>query len=246
MFRIVIVGWRVGRYIERCIRSVIDQECKDWTACIVLDPSDDDSYEVACRVSNGDDRIKLCYNSHQAFATANIINSIKGQPCQDDDVIVTLDADDWFASTSTLSIVKRYYDAQPELLVTHGSWVSYPNPAANTNNFPYSTEDWQKGVRKVNWRASHLRTFKYKVWKHVKEDDLKGPDGIFARVAWDLAIMFPMLELSGYNRVKFIPELLYVYNQETPYNDGKMRLKEQMLFADYFAAKKPYDYLENL
>lgn len=244
MFRIVIVGWRVGKYIERCLKSVIDQDCKDWTAFLVLDPSDDDSYEVALRVSKDDDRIKICYNSHQAFATANIVYAIKQQTCQDDDVIVTLDADDWFASPSTLSIVKRYYDAQPDLLVTHGSWVSFPNPAANTNNAPYSTEDWQKGIRRVNWRASHLRTFKYKVWKNVRDEDLKGPDGLYARVAWDLAIMFPMLEMAGQNRVKFVPEAIYVYNQESPFNDGKMRLQEQMQFADYFAAKPPYQYKE--
>ena len=84
------------------------------------------------------------------------------------------------------------------------------------------------------------------MWKNVKDEDLKGPDGLYARVTWDLAIMFPMLELSGYNRVKFIPEIIYVYNQETPYNDGKMRLKEQMQFADYFAAKQPYSYKMDL
>ena len=52
--------------------------------------------------------------------------------------------------------------------------------------------------------------------------------------------MFPILEMAGQDRVKFIPELIYSYNQESPYNDSKMRLREQMQYADYFAAKPPY------
>lgn len=240
MFRIVIVGWRVGRYIERCIRSVIDQECKDWTACIVLDPSDDDSYEVAYRISKEDRRIKLFYNDTQKFAGTNIIKSIAEQSCEDEDIIANLDGDDWFLDNKSLAIVKGYYERYPNILVTHGSWVSYPNPYAMTNNAPYTLEDWQKGIRKVNWRASHLRTFKYKVWKHINKEDLKGPDDIYGRVAVDLAIMFPILEMAGQDRVKFIPELIYSYNQESPYNDSKMRLMEQMHYADYYAAKPPY------
>jgi glycosyltransferase involved in cell wall biosynthesis len=246
MLRLVIVGWKVDKYIEKCLKSVMDQDYKDWTACVVLDPSDDNSYDVAYRVSNGDSRIKVLLNSAQKFATANIIRSIKEQPCQDEDIIVTIDGDDWLSGLDSLAIVKGYYDRQPNLLITHGSWVSYPNPAVNTNNAPYSAADWQKGIRKVGWRASHLRTFKYKVWKYVKDEDLKGPDGLYARVAWDLAIMFPMLELSGADRVRYVPELIYTYNQETPYNDGKVRLREQMQFADYFAAKTPYVYREVL
>lgn len=246
MFRIVIVGWNVGNYIEKCVKSVINQNYKDWTACVVLDPSDDNSYEAAYRASSGYPQIRVCMNSSRMFATANIIRSIKEQFCKDDDVIVTIDGDDWLAGPDTLSIVKGYYDQQPELLVTHGSWVSYPDPSANTNNAPYSAEDWAKGIRKVDWRASHLRTFKYKVWKHVKDEDLKGPDGLYARVAWDLAIMYPMLELSGQKRVKYVNERIYVYNQESPYNDGKVRLMDQMQFANYFAAKKSYEYQEFL
>lgn len=242
MYRIVIIGWRVETYIERCISSVIAQDIKDWTACVVIDPSDDRTVEIAESFAARDSRIKVISNPTQMFATANIVRSINEQSPSDNDIIVTLDADDWFAGPDTLSIVDGYYRKDPNLLVTHGSWVSFPNPSANTNNAPYSTADWDKGIRTVDWRASHLRTFKYKVWKHVKDEDLKGPDGLYARVAWDLAIMFPILEMSGRYRVQYVPERIYVYNQESPFNDGKMRLREQMQFADYFAAKVPYAY----
>jgi glycosyltransferase involved in cell wall biosynthesis len=244
MFKIVIVGWRIEKYIERCLTSVLSQDVKDWTACVVLDPSEDRSLEVAMLFAAQDSRITVIGNSAQQFATANILRSIKEQNPHDEDIIVTLDGDDWFTGSDSLSVVKRYYDLNPDLLVTHGSWISYPNPNVNANNAPYSEADWGVGIRRVHWKASHLRTFKFKVWKHIKDDDLKGPDGMYARVAWDLAIMFPMMEMAGPSRVTFVPEKIYTYNMETPYNDEKMRFQEQKSFAEYFTNKEPYTHKE--
>jgi len=246
MFRIVVVGWKAEPYVERCLNSIIHQSVQDWTACVVLDPSDDRTVEIAQAVAAKDSRIAVVANEKQLYAIPNIIRSIDEQRPADDDVIVTLDVDDWFSGPDTLEIVKRYYDSNPDLLMTHGSWVSYPHPDAPTNNRPYNHEDWVKGVRKVDWRASHLRTFKYKVWKHVNFNDLKDNAGVYYKSAWDLAVMMPMLELSGPNRVAYVSEKIYTYNQETPYNDSKMRLQEQMRYADEIASKSPYQYNSNI
>jgi hypothetical protein len=211
---------------------------------VVLDPSEDRTVELANKFCALDSRIKVIANSTHMYSIPNIIRSITEQDPEDDDIIAILDGDDWLAMNISLELVKDYYDANPELLVTHGSWVSYPDPNVINNSCPYTEEDWNKGIRKVDWRASHLRTFKYKVWKNVKHDDLKGPDGEFIRVAGDLAVMYPMLEMSGRDRVQFIPEKIYVYNQETQYNDHKLRVQEQMNMADYIASKPPYSRLE--
>lgn len=241
MFCIVIVGGPVEKYIDRCLHSVVAQDVSDWKACVVLDPTGDATIERAEKYTT-DSRIKVLSNSMQLYAVPNIIQSILQMGPKDDDVIVTLDADDWFSGPDTLSIVKKYYDADPNLLLTYGSWVSYPNYDAITNCKPYSQEDFDKGVRKVDWRATHLRTFKYKVWKYVQDQDLRNEQGEYFKSGWDLAIMWPMLEMAGLSRTKFLSEKLYIYNQETPFNDSKLRLKEQMAYADYIAAMKPYSY----
>ena len=244
MFRIVIVGWRAEQYVERCLNSVLHQSVSDWTACVVLDPSDDRTVEIAQAVAAKDSRITVIANETQMYAVPNIIRSIDEQHPSDNDVIATIDCDDWASGPDTLEVVKRYYDSNPDLLMTHGSWMPYPRPTDPTNNGPYSAEDWAKGLRRVDWRATHLRTFKYKVWKHVNHDDFRGPDGEYAKVAWDLFLMWPMLEMSGMCRVQYIPDRIYTYNQETPFNDNKLRLQEQMFLADYIAAKPPYSYRE--
>jgi len=245
MFRLVIVGGPAENYIEKCIGSITSQSCAEWTACVVIDPSVDKTIEKAINIIK-DSRISLIINDKRLYAIPNIIRSINEQHPADDDVIVTVDLDDFLSGPDSLSIVKKCYDANPNLLVTHGSWMPYPRPEDPTNNGPYSPADWAKGIRRVDWRATHLRTFKYKVWKHVRDEDLRGSDGEYFKVAWDLAIMMPQLEMAGMYRVQYIPERIYTYNQETPYNDNKLRLQEQMRTADYIAAKPAYSYIENL
>jgi len=51
--------------------------------------------------------------------------------------------------------------------------------------------------------------------------------------------MFPMLEMAG-NRQEFIEDLLYVYNDQNPISDHKIRRKEQILVAKEIRRKKRY------
>ena len=241
MFRIAVPTWNTERYIAKSLSSVLIQKENNYTCCVVVDPSTDKTDYIVKETIGKDPRFKIITNGVQKYALANIIDSINYQSPEDDDIIVLLDGDDWLINDNVLSIIKGYYDRDPSLLVTHGSWVAYPNPNAITNNAPYTEEDFRNNIRKVSWRASHLRTFKYKVWKKIKDSDFRDENNNYFRSAWDLAIMWPILEMATYKRVKFVPDILYVYNQETPYGDGHMRLREQMYLTDYIAGMKPYD-----
>ena len=242
MYKIVVVGGPAEDYIDRCLESLLAQEIKDWEACVVLDPVGDLTYERAKKFESS--KIKVIKNDEKMFALPNILRSIKELNPDDEDVIITVDADDWLEGTKALSVVDTYYKRNPELLVTHGSWQQYPNPGEITNNGAYNEVEFRNGIRRYPFRASHLRTFKYKLWKRIKEEDLKDGDGDFYTSAWDLSFMWPLLEMAGVRRVKFIPEVLYNYNQETPYNDAKVRLEEQCRLTDYIARLQPYKYVE--
>lgn len=250
MFKIVVIGGPAESYIDRCLQSLNNQTVKEWQACVVLDPVGDKTFEKASAYTS--DRIKVILNEERRYALPNIIRSIESMSPSEEDIIVTVDADDWLYSYdnpnpwTSLEIVKSYYDKDPNLCLTHGSWYSYPDTSANTNNAPYTTSDFQGNIRKIPWRASHLRTFKYKLWKHLKYDDLKDENGEFYMSAWDLAFMWPLMETCGFDRIKFIPEHIYTYNQETPFNDAKERGRQQMYYTDYIAAQPQYQYKENL
>jgi len=244
MLKILIVGGPVEYYIERCLKSLVLQFHTDWEAQVVLDPFKDRSVEKALNWQS--DKLRVHVNRERQTALPNLIKAAEMLHPSDEDILVTLDADDWLYDVNTLAIVAQYYQKNPELLLTHGSWVGFPNVKVQTNNAPYTKEEFSGNIRKIWWRASHLRTFKYKLWKHVKDEDLRDERGCYYESAWDLAMMWPMLEMAGYDRIKFIPEKLYVYNMENPCNDAKMRVRQQMFYTEYIARKAPYGYLETL
>lgn len=237
----MIVGGPAENYIERCLESIHIQEYTNWTAQVILDPVGDNTYNRALRFQTDQLRVKL--NETRKYNVVNFLEASSLLNPEDDDVLVMIDADDWLAGPNTLDIVNKYYSQVPELLVSHGSWVPYPRPNA-TNNVPYSMEDYQGNIRKLWWRASHLRTCRYKIWKHIDPQDLKDQTGNFFKITGDLALMYPMLEMAGFLRVRFIPEILYVYNQETPFSDDKHSSQLQLSTAAYIQNMKPYSYRE--
>lgn len=241
MFKIIIIGGPAENYIERCLESVLLQNEK-FKAQVVLDPVGDKTYEKALPYQCSD--LKIHLNEKQMWALPNIIKCIELLKPEDEDILATLDADDWFAGENTLTTVKSYYDHCPSTLVTHGSWVDYPNPENITNCAPYSESEFKNNIRNAPWKATHLRTMKYKVWKHIKDEDLRDQNGNYFKSAWDLSFMWPALEMAGFHRVKYIPERIYVYNRETPFNDEKLRSPEQQNFHRYIQNKQPYKYRE--
>jgi len=238
MFRVVIVGGPCGPYIDRCLDSLCLQADRGWTAAVVLDRFDDAPERVAAR---GGTPVTLRVNDKPKGALPNIIDSIGLQGPGPDDVIVTLDGDDWLNGNNVLGKVRRHYQVFPKLLMTYGSWIGYPDPKAVNNSAPYMTHEFENGtLRRGPWRGTHLRTFKYGLWQRVRDGDLRMRDGSYYDCAWDLAFMWPMLEMAGPERAKWIPDQLYVYNRETPYNDEKLRSSRQTAWRDEIAAKPPY------
>ena len=106
-------------------------------------------------------------------------------------------------------------------------------------------------IRKFNlfrnyfWYASHLKTFRHDLWLSINSNDLLDQNGKYYSVASDLAIMFPMLEMAGH-RQEFMNEVLYVYNDQNPISDHKIRRYSQILAAKEIRKKKKYKKLEFL
>lgn len=244
-FQIMIVGGPAEDYIDRCLNSLIYQEYTNWAAQIIIDPFPVGSktYERALKFQS--DKVKVKLNESRGYPLPNQLEAARLLNPADDDVLITLDADDWLSGPEVLKILRRYYDENPEILLTHGSWRAYPNEFAPHNNRPYTENEFQRGVRNSLWHASHLRTCKYKLWRNVKDEDLRDPEGKYFTTAGDVSLSFPMLEMAGLKRIKFIPEILYIYNQETAYNDEKLIIQQQRGVASYIAGKSPYAYKES-
>ena len=244
-FKIIVPFYNVEQWIKICIRSIKAQDYNDYECILVDDMSTDKSADIVKKEIGSDKRFRLVSNKEKAYALKNIYDAIELSSPNREDIIVTLDGDDWLASSSVLSHLSGVYSKE-KCWLTYGSYAEYPSgikgkfarqiPEHIINSSQY---------RESEWMSSHLRTFKYGLWEKIKKQDLLNQEEKFYPMAWDLAFMFPMLEMSA-NRSKFVDEILYVYNRSNPLNDDKTNHKMQLSIERHIRQKKKYNKLVDL
>ena len=238
-FKIIIPLYNVEKWIKLCIRSVKFQSYKNFECILIDDISTDNSVEIIKKEIADDDRFKLIVNKEKALALKNIYDGINISEPSNEDVIVTLDGDDWFASKDVLKILNREYNRE-NCWLTYGSYIEYPtkNRGKFAKKIPQQIIH-SNTFRQHEWCSSHLRTFKYHLWSKIKKEDLLDTKGDFYRMTWDLAFMFPMLEMCG-DKSHYIEEVLYVYNLGNPLNDHKVDNSYQRQLETEIRNKQKY------
>jgi len=230
-FHFVIPVYNSEKFISKTIRSIKNQKHGDYTVSIVDDVSTDRTLDVIRREIGDDDRFSVISNQEKSFALCGISKAISKLNPGDEDIIFVLDGDDWLSSSSVLDVLEHAYSSDSELLLTYGSYIEHPSALRGPEPSEYPKDVIRNNTfRKDMWRASHPKTFKYKLWKGIDQKDFLDVDGEFFKTSYDQALMLPLLEMAQ-ERIKFIPELLYVYNKSNPnhHNRGKEKVQYETM-----------------
>jgi hypothetical protein len=242
-YHIISPFYNAEPFLSRCISSLKRQKYDNFNCILVDDVSTDNSYDVAKQAISGDNRFKLIKNDEKRYALKNISDAINASDADDDDVIILLDGDDWFASGLTLGHLNTHYEDN-ECWMTYGSYVMHPYGVKGPEPSAYPQDIIDNNTyRKDAWRASHLRTFRKKIWDKVNKKDFQDADGNFYKMAYDQAIMLPLIEMSG-DKCKYLEDILHVYNKENPLNVDKIKAQEQAATAKEIRAKKSYERIQ--
>jgi hypothetical protein len=241
-FRIIVPFYNVEGFISKCIYSLKRQQNDNFKCYLIDDVSDDKSAQIVSLYTADDDRFVLIQNEDKKYALGNISDTIESiDDISDDDIVVLLDGDDWLSSNKVLSHLEREY-GDTGCLMTYGSYVYSPSGKKGIEPSKYpDVVIKNNSYRTDSWRASHLRTFRYKMWKEIDKNDLKNEDGYY-KVAYDQAIMLPLLEMCGHE-AHYIPEVMHVYNRINPLNVDKVKQQEQFETAQEIRSKQPYQRL---
>jgi glycosyltransferase involved in cell wall biosynthesis len=237
-FKIVVPAYNCTKWLRNCLDSIERQSLNAFDVCVIDDASTDVQQqpliEDYCRRNNW----AFHFNETNQGALFNIINGITLLRPEDQDVIITLDGDDWLYNRHVLKKLYKIY-SEEDVYLTYGQFITYPRCNIGSCR-PVSNEIIRnRSFRKIKWVFSHPKTFKYFLWRHIKDEDLLDKDGKPFKVASDLAIMFPMLEMAAY-RFRYINEFLYVYNKVNPLNDDKIHLERQQVAVEYIRSLPPY------
>jgi glycosyltransferase involved in cell wall biosynthesis len=214
---IVTTLYNAQNYITRCIGSLMGQTKKDFTCYITDDLSTDNSVDLVKNTIKNDNRFILIENKIKMYQPGNYNQVIRNNPnISDNDVIVEVDGDDWLPDSKTLERISNVYSNE-------NVWIANGSFKYSTGQIGFSSKQTNfNSLRQSRFTASHIRTWRAFLWRNIKEEDLKDENGIYWKVTGDLSFMFPMLEMAGEDRYRFMEDINYVYNEQNPLNDHKV------------------------
>jgi hypothetical protein len=157
----------------------------------------------------------------------------------DEDIIAIMDGDDYLLHEYALDIVNEIYNQQ-NCFVSFGQYLFSTGQYGHC--YGYNYEEFAN-LRQLDWRASHLKTFKFKIYKEFINQDKSltsylDENGAFYK-AYDVALMVPLLEISGYSKVFFNKEPIYLYRLHD-LNESNLDVNLQKNVQKHVNSKQPF------
>lgn len=242
MIRVLTTYYNSPHYSVRMIDSLQMQTFKDWKCYITNDMSTDGSEQQIEYLINGDPRFELINNTEKMWQTGNYYQVVHKEEVDDKDICITVDGDDWLPDANVFKRVLSYY-ADGKTLMTFGQFEYYEGYGKTKPGFCRKPD--LNNVRTSPWTSTHLRTFKAGLFRKVKKEDLMfeaRSDGLgFIDMAGDVVCFSPCIEMAGEDRIKYVNDINYVYNIETPLNEFKTGLSHSHECVRIAASKPKYE-----
>ena len=216
-FKIVIPSYNNENWLEPNLASIINQTYKHYEVLYIDDCSTDETFSQVSQIIKDLPNWRIVRNQtnmRRGYNLSPYNPLITDFVTEDEDILLFVDGDDWLYEDTTLEKINQLYNER-DYWMTYGSFICYPTgDIGNPQNTPYPQEvHLHNAYRRDIWRASHLRTFKWHLYKQIKKEDLIFTEtGEFYFHAEDLATSFPCLEMCPKERIGVVPFLTYVYN----------------------------------
>ncbi len=243
-FVIVIPFYNAEKYIVRCLMSAFTQRYSEYKIVIINDASTDKTDELINELIKtipiycdfeyivNERRMGAMYNHQWA-----VYNHSSGE-----DIVVHLDGDDYLSNKKVLSFIDGFYN-ENDCYLMYGQYKRDTGEIGTSK--PFESESAFNSLRSLPFVFSHIRTFRSKLFYEIKVQDpnlscFKDTKGNWLGVSCDVAMMTPLLEIAGYNKIKFNSKPLYVYNDKNPINDFKVKLMDQEKTEMYIRKQSPF------
>tara|TARA_S200000501_G_scaffold367731_2_gene404465 strand:- start:239 stop:1000 length:762 start_codon:yes stop_codon:yes gene_type:complete len=241
MLKIVISSYNHDNYLQKCFNSILEQKFKHYELFIVDDMSTDNSIDIIKEYCNKYNW-RYISNISRMGALYNRVLAINNLNCNDEDIIVIIDGDDWLSNETVFNYINNLY-IDNDILLTFGGLKPY----YNTKIYPKTTRTdpnimnnqiknflnnknkiiKNKLFRKKPYIFTQLQTFKFKLFKKIKKENYLDQNNNWYKTSTDYAYMYPLLELSE-GKFKLIDKFVYIYNVHSS-NVHSVKKKEMSL-----------------
>jgi len=242
--RIIIfsAGCDCEKFVEMNISSIKHQDYFNYVHVIVDDASSDKTYKKLKNLQSN--KIRLYHNDENQKWIKNAIDFLEVNIQSPDDIIMTVDLDDFLAHDNVLTHINDYYNCY-DVWMTYSNFVYQDSGRRSTWIPQYTKEQMSNNTfRESIWSFTHLRTMKAFLWENIDKNDLKDSAGEYFKYCYDQAVFLPCLEMSRMGHIGYFPEIQYIYNDINPNQVEKTHRREQEDIARYIRSKQKYQPLQ--
>jgi len=261
-FVFFVSGRNNKEWYKKNLDSIFNQKYDNYHVIYVDAASSDGTGQLVkeyIKERGVEEKVTLIINETRRYKMENQYHCIY-ELCNDSDIVIELDADDWLLGDQVLEYLNKVY-SNPNIWLTYGMFKVYPSGELGIDDgFKRSGRVPRKIIRankfrEYDWLYTGAYTYYAGLFKLVKKEDLmyKGEDpglrGNFLPIISDAAIIFPMLEMCRNGHFKYIRIALCVLNrfERTGWNFYSKQEQEIWVESCQILQRMPkYEALDNL
>lgn len=219
-FVIHVCSFNNKKWVEKNLDSIFAQKYDNFRVIYVDDQSEDQTAQAVQAYIDAhgcSHKLTLIANNKRQRKLKNMYDTIR--LCDDNEIIVQVDGDDWLCDPHLLARLNHLYQSQ-DIWLTYGSYNDYPS--GERGYCQPTPQEWieKKLFRSRKWLYMHPRSFYAWLFKMIHVEDhitelVKGHQGVFYPSADDQSSFWPMLEMAGH-RFAYLPEITYICNRGNP------------------------------
>ena len=204
---VIIPFYNASLYINDCYASLLMQDYKNYQLIF----SDDGSTDGSMNLIPENERVTWVRRPERAGVVSNIYDILSKVDLAENDIVVLVGGEDYLLHARVFYKINELYKKY-NCLLTYGQFCSGKGFIGNCA--PYTKEEFED-LRKCDWRISHLKTFRFKLFKAFLQQDpqlnaYKDEEGRFYFTSSDIPLMYPLPEIAGYENVRFNKNVMYV------------------------------------
>lgn len=230
---IIVPVYNVEKYLDRCIKSILNQDYHNIEVLLVDDGSTDKSGDI-CDKYTVDSRVKVIHkeNSGRSMARNTGLKHMTGE------YVAFIDSDDYISSDYISHPLARIIAKQADIIIFDYCEIKNGNmykPMYKKNDIPQkilmSENEYLYNLLMAEELPNNMWTklYKNKLWEKVRFPKGRNYEDFF--VWTDI--------LRNKPKIEYLPETLYYYNRENPDSitspSGKL---ESRFRYDLFLARK--------
>ncbi|KFN15699.1 glycosyltransferase [Bacillus pseudomycoides] len=208
---VIIPVYNAGKYITRCIESLLNQTLQECEFIFINDGSIDDSREIIEGYKQVDDRIILINQVNQGVSIARN----KGLHLAAGEYVGFVDADDCIEKGMYETLYNSVKQSNCDVVISNFKGETEGHKVITTYPFPIDIvleKDYiEQEVLPYFLKADNLNTVVNKIYRNnlIKENNVKFPSGI----ALGEDGMFNVAFFSGATRMKYVDYVGYHYKE---------------------------------